>query len=43
MRVPEMGDIAVESGRGEWLLGLALLQSLSGGMTAAPLQRMASR
>ena len=43
MRIPDMGDIAVQSGRGEWPLGLALLQSLSGSMTAAPLQSMASR
>lgn len=43
LRIPEMGDIAVQSGRGEWPLGLALLQSLSGSLTAASLQCMASR
>ncbi|MDB5860632.1 MAG: alpha/beta hydrolase [Ramlibacter sp.] len=36
-RLPEAGHINVESGHGDWPLGLALLQSLMGVQAASPL------
>jgi uncharacterized protein len=42
VRVPEAGHINVESGHGEWPLGVALLQSLlgGGGLVSFPEDRM---
>lgn len=36
VRLPDVGHINTESGHGEWPLGLALLQSLAGGVAFAP-------
>lgn len=36
VRLPDAGHINTESGHGEWPLGLALLQSLAGGVAFAP-------
>lgn len=36
VRLPDAGHINTESGHGEWPLGLALLQSLMGGVAFAP-------
>jgi predicted alpha/beta hydrolase family esterase len=36
VRLPDAGHINTESGHGEWPLGLALLQSLTGGVAFAP-------
>jgi predicted alpha/beta hydrolase family esterase len=36
VRLPDAGHINTESGHGEWPLGLALLQSLKGGVALAP-------